>query len=106
VKAAACRALGLLCFAVVVLAALAGAALRCEAVFVALLTLAECVAPRDLLKVCFPDLWAEEYLPCRPLIAREGAAAAGAGAASSTADQSPSVVSAVLADMGVLSLVK
>ena len=56
-----------------------------------------------------PDLWAKAYLPWRPLWVRAERAPSKvgrAGAISSTADQSRSVVSAVLADTGAASLAK
>src|SRR5271165_151404 len=98
----ACPAPGLPCLALVVLAVLA-------AVFLTLAARTKCALPLDLPATCRPDLWATAYLPCRPAevwAERLRSTVGPAGAASSTADQSRSVVSAILADTGAVSLAK
>src|SRR5215469_16420631 len=96
--ALACLVLGL-CFPLVALAALP---------LPQLTALSECELPPDLLTPCRPDLPVIAYRPCRPLRACPERALSNdrVGAISSTADQSRSVVSAVLADTGALSLAK
>jgi hypothetical protein len=100
-----------LCFAPVVFAAIPVPATRpTEPVLAPPQLTARAERPLPvLLAPCLPDLPATAYLPCRPpLLWLERALSnlGRAGAISSTADQSLSVVSAVLADVGALSLAK